>query len=374
VAKKDYYDILGVNKDASEDEIKKAYRKLAMRYHPDRNPNNKNAEEKFKEAAEAYEILSDPEKKHRYDQFGEAGINGSGFSDIDDIFSHFSDIFDDFFGFGGRRSGSYYQSYVKKGSNLRIRIKLSLEEILTGIEKKITIQKKVICHKCNGTGAKSKDSITTCPTCHGTGQVTHITSTLFGRIQSTNVCSSCNGKGKIISERCPVCNGTGIEDAKETITINIPAGALQDMQLTLTGQGNHVPDGIPGDLIVMIDEEEHPLFKRDGLNIFYEHYISYPEAVMGTEIDIPILNGKATIKIPPGTQPGKLFRLKNKGLPDINSSKKGDFIVSINIHVPDNVTKEEKNLLEEMKKMKHFNVQKQSSGKSLFERLKEYIQ
>ena len=374
MAKKDYYEILGVAKNASDDEIKKAYRKLAMQYHPDRNPEDKESEEKFKEIAEAYAVLGDSDKRQRYDRYGEAGMSDDFFSNDDDIFSNLNDIFDDFFGFRRRAGeGNYYQTYTQKGTNLRIRIKLTLEEISTGVEKKVTLNKKVVCHVCEGIGAKSEASIITCPTCHGTGRVTQVTNTLFGRVQSTNVCPNCNGKGKIVKEKCEHCGGTGQEDSKEVVTIKIPPGALQDMQITLKGQGNKILYGVPGDLIVLIEEEEHPLFKRDGLNIFYEHYISYPDAVLGTEIEIPVLNGKATIKIPPGTQPGKLFRLRNKGLPDINSSQRGDFIVSINIHVPDKITKEEKTLLEEMKKMKDFNVQRQSSGKSLFERLKEYF-
>jgi len=380
VAKRDYYEILGVPRNATQEEIKKAYRQMALKYHPDRNPGNKEAEEKFKEAAEAYEVLSDPEKRKKYDQFGHAGIGethfgGSGFT-VEDIFSHFGDIFGDLGdlfggGFGSYRS-STRSSSAAKGTNLRVKVKLTLEEIAKGTEKKIKVKKKVPCHVCGGTGAKVGSSPTTCPTCKGTGRVVQVTNTFLGQMQTVSTCPHCHGEGKIITSKCPACGGTGLEDGEEIITIKIPAGVQEGMQMTMAGKGNAAPrGGIPGSLIVTFEEEPHPLFKRDGINLLYEHFVSFPEAVLGGTIEIPTLDGKARIKIPAGTFPGKMFRLKGKGLPDVNGYGKGDLIVTINVWVPQKLTKEEKELIEKMAAYPNFKPENTGEHKTIFERIKE---
>lgn len=382
MSKRDYYEVLGVGKSASDDEIKKAYRKLALQYHPDRNPGNAEAEDKFKEAAEAFEVLSNTDKRKKYDQFGHAGLgnSGSGYGggmSMDDIFSNFGDIFGDFFGgfsgFGG--GGQSAGRRVQKGSNLRIKVKLTLEEILAGVEKKIKVNKKIICSECGGTGAKGSNGYATCQTCKGSGRVTRVTNTFLGQMQTTSTCPTCNGEGHVITSKCSVCSGSGLTNGEEVINIRIPAGVAQDMQLNMQGKGNAAPrNGVPGDLIVIIEEIEHDLFKRDGNNLFYEHYITFADAVLGTEVEIPLLDGKAKIKIPAGTPAGKLFRLKNKGLPEVNSYHKGDLIISVNIHIPENITKDDRKILEMLQNSPSFRTSKKSSGKSFFERMKEYFQ
>lgn len=384
MSKRDYYEVLGVSKNASADELKKAYRKKAIEYHPDKNPDNKDAEEKFKEAAEAYEVLSNDQKRSRYDQFGHAGMSsaaGGGFGggmSMDDIFSNFGDIFGDFFGggfsgFGGGRSQS--RQRVSRGSNLRIRVKLNLEEIAKGVEKKIKVNKQVHCDSCGGSGAKDSSKMSTCPTCNGNGRVTRISNTFLGQMQTTATCPSCNGEGQVITERCSSCGGSGLTRGEEIISIKIPAGVEEGMQLSIGGKGNAAPrGGIPGDLIVLIEETEHNIFKRDGVNLLYEHSISYSDAVLGTSVEIPTLGGKARIKIPSGTQAGKLFRLRGKGIPEVNGYGKGDLIVSINIWVPNSVSKEEKHILEEMNKQKNFIPDQNKKSKSFFDRMREYFE
>jgi len=390
MSKRDYYEVLEVDKNASEADLKKAYRKKAIQYHPDKNPNDKEAEEKFKEAAEAYEVLSNPEKKNMYDRFGHEGVRGaggggySGGMSMDDIFSQFGDVFESAFGggfggsFGGFSSGFSSRGgrsrRVNRGTNLRIKVKLTLEEILNGVEKKVKVSKYVQCKQCNGTGAKDASSIKTCSTCRGTGQVTRIANTILGQMQTASVCPHCNGEGKSIEAKCTACFGNGIVKDDEVISINIPAGVTEGMQLTMREKGNAAArGGIPGDLIVIIEEITHPDLVRDGINLLYEQYISFPDAALGTTVDIPTIDGKARIKIEPGTQSGKVLRLKNKGLPEVNSHYKGDLLVNINVWTPKTLSKEEKELLEKLKSSKNFEPSPSSSDRSFFEKMKDYF-
>ncbi len=380
MAKRDYYEVLGVNRNASADEMKKAYRKLALQYHPDKNPNNKEAEEKFKEAAEAYEVLSDPEKRQRYDQFGHAGMGnnfGGGGMNMDDIFSNFGDIFGDFFGggfsgFGGgsRRSGRR----VNKGSNLRVKVKLTLEEIAKGVEKKIKVNKQIACKSCNGTGAEHGTAFSTCTTCRGTGQVTRVANTILGQMQTSSPCPTCNGEGQVITRKCTSCHGNGVIQGEEVITINIPAGVAEGMQLSMSGKGNApARGGVNGDLIILVEETPHPELKRDGNNLIYDLYLSIPEAALGTSVDIPTIDGKARFKLDAGTQAGKLLRLKGKGLPEVNSYVKGDIIININVWTPQNLSKEEKSLMEKLLDSPNFKPKPTQKDKGFFDRMREYF-
>ena len=378
--KKDYYDILGVSKNFTAEELKKAYRKLALKYHPDRNPGNKEAEEKFKEAAEAYEVLNDPDKKSRYDRFGHQGLRGSGFSgqnmSMDDIFSHFGDIFGDVFGggFGGFSGSPHGRRRVNRGSNLRVKVKLSLKEIAYGVEKKIKLQKYVRCTACHGTGAERGSSKTTCPTCHGHGQVTKVTNTFLGQMQTSSTCPNCGGSGEIITNKCKVCHGNGIVKGEEIVTFKIPAGVAEGMQLSISGKGNFAArGGIPGDLLVLIEEEDHPELTRDGNNLLYDLYINFADASLGTSVDIPTFDGKVKIKIAPGTQGGKVLRLKGKGLPDVNGYGKGDLLVNVNVWTPKNLTKEEKRMLEKMQNSPNFKPNPSAKDKSYFDRMREFF-
>lgn len=384
--KRDYYEILGVNKDASADEIKKAYRKVAMQYHPDRNPNDKAAEEKFKEAAEAYEILSDADKRAQYDRFGHAGVSGNGrggFSgggsmNMDDIFSQFGDIFGDdifgsFFGGGGRSSrGGGGRARGVRGSNLRIKLKLTYEEIAKGVSKSVKVKKYVSCTTCNGSGAKDKSSVQTCGTCGGSGQVRRVTNTFLGQMQTVTTCPNCNGEGTTITAKCGTCKGDGRVYGEETVTIDIPAGVGEGMQLSLGGRGNAGErGGMPGDLIVLIEEEQHKELHREGLNVAYDLYISIPEAVFGTQAEVPTIDGKAKIKIPAGTQSGKVFRLKGKGFPEVNGYSKGDQLIHVNVWIPQQVTAEEKSMLEKMGDSQNFQPKPDKSEKSFFDKMRE---
>jgi molecular chaperone DnaJ len=384
MAKRDYYDILDVSKNATAEEIKKAYRQKALKFHPDKNPGDSEAEEKFKEAAEAYEILSNPEKKQRYDQFGHAGLgNGGGYGggfgggmSMEDIFSQFGDIFGSAFGggFGSGFGSSGRSRRVNKGSNLRIKVKLTLEEILKGVEKKIKVSKYISCRVCNGSGAKDGSSFRSCSTCNGSGRVTRVTNTFLGQMQTTSSCPSCGGEGQIITEKCTACYGNGIVKDEEVIAINIPAGVGEGMQMSMSGKGNAAArGGIPGDLIILIEEVKHESLIRDGNNLLHDHYISFPEAAMGTTIEVPTLEGKARIKIDPGTQSSKVLRLKGKGLPSVNSYGRGDLLVNINVWTPQNISKEEKQMLEKLAKSESFIPKPQKSDKSFFERMKEYF-
>ena len=379
--KRDYYEVLGVSKSADATEIKKAYRKLALKYHPDKNPGDKEAEENFKEAAEAYDVLSNEEKRRRYDQFGHAGVGGAGQGgfgggmSMDDIFSQFGDIFGSFGGFSGFGGfgGGRSARRVNRGTNLRVKVKMNLQEIATGIEKKIKVKKYVACQHCNGTGAKDGKSYSTCSTCKGSGQVTRVQNTILGAMQTTSTCPTCEGEGKIINEKCTFCNGEGVLMSEEVISINIPAGVGEGMQLSLSGKGNAARrGGVNGDLIVLIEEEEHPELVRDGNDLLYNVFIGYPEAVLGETVEIPTIEGKVKVKIEAGTQPGKILRLRGKGLPDVNGYGKGDLLAKVNVWIPKNLSKDEKKLVEKMKEAEGF---KPGSGdkKSIFSKMKDFF-
>ena len=387
-SKRDFYEILGVTKSANADEIKKAYRKVAMQFHPDRNPGNKEAEEKFKEAAEAYEILSDTDKKSQYDRYGHAGVSGNGRGgfgggaqgggmNMEDIFSQFGDVFgDDVFGnfFGGQRRGGGGGGRARgvRGSNLRVRIKLNYEEIAKGANKTIKVKKHVSCNTCSGSGAKDKSSVQTCGTCGGSGQVRRVQNTFLGQMQTVTTCPACAGEGTTIANKCTTCKGEGRVYGEENITIDIPAGVQEGMQLNVTGKGNiGERGGPPGDLIVLIEEEAHEQLHRDGLNVAFDLHISFTDAVFGTQIEVPTIDGRAKIKIPPGTQSGKIFRLKGKGFPAVQSYEKGDQLIYVNVWTPQNVSSEEKIMLEKMQNSTNFQPKPDKSDKGFFERVKE---
>jgi molecular chaperone DnaJ len=381
--KRDYYEILGVSKTATAVEIKKSYRKVAMQYHPDRNPGDKSAEEKFKEAAEAYEVLSDADKRAKYDRFGHqaftpgmGGFHGSNVN-MEDIFSQFGDIFGDdifgsFFGGGGRRSSGGGRSYGMRGSNLRVKLKLTFQEAAKGVTKTIKVKKYVVCNTCSGSGAKDKGSVQTCSTCGGSGQVRRVTNTFLGQMQTVTTCPTCNGEGTTITAKCGTCKGEGRVYGEEQVTVDIPAGVQEGMQLSLSGKGNAGErGGPPGDLIVLIEEEAHKELQRDGLNVAFELHISFTDAVFGTQVEVPTIDGRAKIKIPAGTQSGKIFRLKGKGFPDVNGYSKGDQLIHVNVWTPQNVTSEEKEMLEHLGKSPNFTPQPGKSEKSFFDRVKE---
>jgi molecular chaperone DnaJ len=381
MSKRDYYEILGVSKSSTADEIKKSYRKVAMQFHPDRNPGDKEAEEKFKEAAEAYEVLSDQDKRAQYDRFGHAGVNGRGGGgahgmNMDDIFSNFGDIFGDdifgsFFGGGGRqRSGG--RARGTRGSNLRIKLKMNYEEIAKGANKTVKVKKYTTCSSCSGSGAKDKNSIQNCGTCNGSGQVRKVTNTFLGQMQTVGTCPTCNGEGSTITSKCTSCKGEGRVYTEETINIDIPAGVQDGMQLSLSGKGNAGErGGAPGDLIVLIEEEQHPELQRDNLNVIYDMHISFTDAVFGANPEVPTIDGRAKIKIPAGTQGGKIFRLKGKGFPAINSYEKGDQLIHVNVWTPQTLTSEEKEMMEKLKDAKNFQPQPEKNEKSFYAKVKE---
>ncbi|MGC9151954.1 MAG: molecular chaperone DnaJ [Microbacter sp.] len=360
MTKRDYYEILGVEKTASDDEIKKAYRKQALKYHPDRNPGDKAAEEKFKEAAEAYEVLSDPQKRQRYDQFGHAGVSGAagggGFQgagmefSMDDIFSRFGDIFGGHFGgFGGFGSSGGGGQRYNRGTDLRVKVRLTLQEIATGVEKKIKVNKYVTCSHCGGTGAQSPQDVTTCPTCHGTGHVTRVQQTILGMMQTQTVCPTCNGEGKTITKKCTFCNGEGVVRQDEVISINIPAGVGEGMQLSLKGKGNAARrGGTNGDLLVIIEEEPHPYLVRDGNDLVYNLLLPFTTAALGGSVEVPTIDGKVKVKIEQGTQPGKILRLRGKGLPDVNRYGHGDLLIHLGVYIPEKLTKDEQKIIEKL--------------------------
>jgi molecular chaperone DnaJ len=378
--KRDYYEVLGISRNATAEEIKKAYRKKAIEYHPDKNPGDKDAEEKFKEAAEAYEVLGDANKRARYDQFGHAGVGGAagggfgGGMSMDDIFSQFGDIFGGHFGgfggfggFGSQRAGRR----TNRGSDLRVKVKVNLKEVLTGVEKKIKVKKYVSCSHCNGNGSENGNSTSTCSTCHGSGVVTRVTNTILGQMQTTTTCPACNGEGKTITKKCPHCNGEGIVSDEEIITIKIPAGVAEGMQLSMQGRGNAARrGGINGDLLVVIEEEEDPNLIRDENDVIYNLFLSFPTAALGGTVEVPTIDGVAKVKIDPGTQPGKVLRLRNKGLPSVNGFGTGDELVHVKVYGPENLTDKEKKLLSEMEKSPNFEPSK-SAKKSVFNKFKK---
>lgn len=381
MSKRDYYEILGVSKGASKDEIKKAYRKQALKYHPDKNTGDADAEEKFKEAAEAYEVLSNDDKKARYDQFGHAGMGnnmGGGFGGgmtMEDIFSSFGDIFGDAFGgsFGSRRGGGRSRN-VNRGTNLRLKVKLTLEEFAHGAEKKIRVTKYVTCNTCHGNGAASDSDVTTCTACKGTGHTTRVMNTILGQMQTTAACNVCGGEGKVITKKCHKCYGEGITQAEEVIPLSIPAGLAPGMQLSVTGKGNAARrGGINGDLIVVIDEEPHGELLREGNDLIYNLFISIPDAILGANVEVPTIDGKVRIKIDPGTQGGKILRLRGKGLPDVNGYGKGDLLVNVNVWIPKNLTKEEMKNIEQYRISPTFTPKPDADDKGFFDRVKNYF-
>lgn len=357
--KRDYYEILGIARDASKEEIKKAYRKLAMQYHPDRNPDDKSAEDKFKEATEAYEVLSDDDKRTRYNQFGHAGMRGGqdygGFTNMNDIFSRFSDIFgsssifDEFFGQGGGRQGGRRRGQGVPGSDLRVTLKLTLEEIATGAVKKIKIKKHVTCTKCSGKGAEGGSSAKTCPACSGSGEVRQVSRSVFGQFVNITTCANCHGEGSVVDKPCVTCKGDGRVQSEETVTIEVPAGVSNDSYMTMRGQGNAgLRGGHPGDIIVVFQEITHDVFERDGDDVIYNLYLSFPDLVLGTSVEVPTLKGRVKLTIDAGSQPGKFLRMREKGIPHVNRGGVGDQLVRLNVIVPKKVSSKEKSLLQEL--------------------------
>lgn len=387
MSKRDYYEILGVQKGASADEIKKAYRKVAMQYHPDRNPGDNAAEEKFKEAAEAYEVLSDTNKKAQYDRFGHAGMSGAaggggGFSGqggmrMEDIFSNFGDVFGDdmfgsFFG-GGRQGGGGGRQRGSRGSNLRVKIKMNYAEIANGANKKIKVKKHVSCNTCSGSGAKDSNSVQTCTTCQGSGQVRRVTSTFLGQMQTVTACPACHGEGVTITAKCGSCKGEGRVYGEETVSIDLPAGVQEGMQMSMSGRGNAGERGGPaGDLLILIEEEKHPELTRDGLDVQYILPVTFPDVVFGTQAEVPTVEGKAKIKIPAGTQSGKIFRLKGKGFPELNGYQKGDQLVQVKVWTPQTLTDEEQKAIERMRNSENFQPGEEAKKeRSFFDKIKD---
>ena len=383
MAKRDYYEVLGVDKNASEDDIKKAYRKIAIKYHPDRNPGNKEAEEKFKEAAEAYDVLHDPQKRQQYDQFGFdgpagmggfGGFSGGGFS-MDDIFSMFGDIFgghgNGFGGFSGGRGRAQY-----RGSDLRLKVRLSLQEISTGVTKKFKVKKDVTCSHCHGSGAENGSAAETCPTCHGSGVVTRTTQSIFGMMQTQSTCPTCNGEGKVIKNKCRECSGSGVVKGEEVVEIKIPAGVAEGMVVNVPGKGNAGKhNGVNGDIQVFIEEEENDTFIRDGNNLIYNLLLDFPTAALGGQMEIPTIEGtKVRIKIEPGTQPGKTLRLRGKGLPAVQGYGRGtgDLVVNVSVYVPKTLSRDEKNALEQMKESDNFKGDA-ATKQSIFQKFRNYF-
>ena len=387
MAKRDYYEVLGVQKGAGADEIKKAYRKKAVEHHPDKNPGDKTAEEKFKEAAEAYEVLGDADKRARYDRYGHAGVDGmsgggpghyEGMS-MDDILRRFGfdsdDIFSEFFG-GGRRGGGGFRGGARprgeRGTNLRIKVKMTLEEIATGVNKKIKVRKQVACTTCNGSGARDSSSVDTCGTCRGSGTVSRVSQTPFGAMQTTTACPTCNGSGQTIRNACNVCKGDGRVFGEETLDVDIPAGVHEGIQLSMSGKGNAgAKGGPPGDLIITIEEAPHEEFTREGNNIMFELFVNIADAAIGAQVEVPTLDGRARIKVPAGTQSGKIFRLREKGLPALQSYHRGDLLIHINVWTPKKLNDEERRLLEKLREMPNFQPTPGKEDRSFFDKVKD---
>lgn len=381
MSKPDYYDVLGVSKDASEDEIKKAYRKKAMKFHPDRNSDDPEAERKFKEASEAYEVLGDEQKRQRYDQFGHRGVNGggfgggaAGFEDIgfEDIFSRFSDIFGGDFG-GGRGRSRGRRSSGQPGSDMKLRIELSLEEIAFGTEKKLKVKKQIKCDECNGTGAESEEDFEMCGTCNGTGEVRQVRKTMLGQMVNVQPCPECRGEGRIIRNKCSKCHGEGRYRGEETVKVNVPSGVSEGNYITLRGKGNAGKrGGEAGALVVLIEEKEHEHFERDGNDIYYDLVLSLPDAILGTKVEVPTLKGKAKINIEPGVQPGRLLRMSEKGIHGLNRSGIGDQYVRVNVYIPKDLSDEEREHVEALRGNEHFNASnKEDDGKGFFSKIKD---
>lgn len=388
MTQRDYYEILGVPKNATEPELKKAYRKLAMKYHPDRNKGDADAEKKFKEAAEAYDILRDPQKRARYDQYGHAGVNGPGgygggtdYENVgfEDIFNRFSDIFgggffgEDMFGGSSRGRARGRREPGIPGSDMKIRMPLTLEEIAFGTEKKLKIKKYITCDKCHGSGAETDSDFETCPTCHGLGEVRQVTRTMLGQMVNVQACPTCQGEGRIIKHKCTKCSGEGRIKGEETIKVNIPSGVSNGNYITLRGQGNAgMRGGSAGDLIVLIEELEHEHFERQGNNIYYDLVISIPDAVLGTEAEVPTLKGKAKLRIEPGTQPGKMLRMRGRGIIGLNNSGEGDQYVRVNVYMPSTISESERQAFESFKTSVHFDPAHMKKGeKSFFSKMKD---
>ncbi len=363
--KRDYYEVLGVQKNATPEELKKAYRKMAIKYHPDKNPGDKEAEEKFKEAAEAYDVLSDPEKRSKYDQFGHnmgpqgfpgggGGFYSGGGMSMEDIFAHFGDIFGgggfgDMGGFSSAGAGRPRRRQ-RRGTDLRIKVKLTLEDIAKGVTKTLKIPTFVKDDHCNGTGAKDGTAFTTCPTCGGSGSVLRQQQTIFGMSQSAATCPECNGEGKIISEKCHYCHGEGVERKEQLVSFNIPAGVADGMTLTIKGKGNAaIHGGVNGDLLVVIEEIKHPELIRDGNDVIYNLMLDIPTAALGGSVEVPTITGRARLKIAPGTQPGKVLRLRGKGLPSTEGYGTGDELINVMVYIPENLTDSEKQTLESLR-------------------------
>lgn len=398
----DYYEILGVSRDASTEEIKKAYRKKAMKWHPDRNPDDPDAEAKFKAAAEAYEVLSTPEKRRRYDRFGHAGVGNGGtgrgepdFHDVEDIFDAFSDIFggagrsrggggagsifDEVFGGRQRRQRRSDRQRGRPGSDLRIKLPLTLEEIAEGVEKHIKVRKFSKCEDCDGTGAEggtSGESYIMCPECDGTGEVREVSRSVFGQFINVQACSRCNGEGRIVKNKCDTCGGQGRIEEEEKISIDVPPGVMEGNYLTLRNAGNvGLRGGPPGDLRIEIEEEEHEHFQREGLDIFYDLYISFPDAALGTEVEVPTLEGRAKLEIEPGIQPGKILRMRGRGLPEYNGSRQGDQLIRVHVWVPKSLSADERQTLRELRESERFapkpEERKKKEGESFFNKVKD---
>jgi molecular chaperone DnaJ len=382
--KRDYYEVLGVDKNATEDQIKKAYRTIAIKYHPDRNPGNKEAEEKFKEAAEAYDVLHDPQKRQQYDTFGFSGGGGAGFDpfggtsmNMDDIFSMFGDIFGGHAGFGGFGGGAGKRGpKVHRGSDLRLKVRLSLQEIATGVTKKFKVRKDLTCSHCHGSGAESGSTNEQCPTCHGSGVITHTTQSIFGMMQTQGVCPTCNGEGSIIKNKCPHCGGTGVEKGEEVVEIKIPAGVAEGMIVNVPGKGNAgYHKGVNGDIQVFVEEEENETFVRDDNNLIYNLLLDFPTAALGGDVEIPTIEGtRLKVKMDPGTQPGRTLRLRGKGLPSVKGygSGKGDLIVNVSVYIPKTLTKEEKTAIEQFRQSDNFKGDA-ATKQSIFQKFKNYF-
>ncbi|MEL6391219.1 MAG: molecular chaperone DnaJ [Bacteroidota bacterium] len=383
MAKRDYYEVLGVSKGATDNELKKAYRKLAMKYHPDRNPDNKEAEEKFKEAAEAYEVLSDADKRARYDRLGHAGVDpnagfgGGGGMTMEDIMSQFGDIF----GEGGGPFGSFFsgggsrrQARGERGSNLRIKVPLTLEEIAKGVTKKIKVKRQVSCDQCGGSGAKDSGSVTTCRTCNGAGVVRQVRSTFLGQMATTTTCPTCSGSGKQITANCTKCKGQGRNYQEDTLEVDIPAGMEEGIQLSMRGKGNAGKQGGPaGDLLINVEEKSHPELQRDGQKVVFDLYLNFADAALGTSVEVPTIDGKVRIKIPAGTPAGKIFRLRGKGLPGLQGGPVGDQLIHVNLWTPKTLTDEERRMLETLRESPNFQPQSGKKEKGFFERMREYF-